>query len=166
MVFEKCDIRMTFTYTADRGGAVGPPWGAPANSSGLRGGLGRAAYLFLNSSLLKQLPGDYNYKDGGSGRTFLGRPWGPLAFVVFKDTYMDSHIEPAGWDDGMTGPIRAASMPPQSASWILSTPAACATSRSRVPLAGVKTLPTLSLARTVRVPPRVDSRSESAGVSS
>ena len=91
MVFEECDIRMTFTYTADRGGAVQPP---PVGD-----GLGSAAYLFLNSSLRKPLPGDYDYKAGGNSKTFLGRPWGPLAFVVFKDTFMDSHIEPAGWDD-------------------------------------------------------------------
>lgn len=85
MVFDQCDIRMTYTYTADRGGQVA----ASAN----------AAYLFVNSSLKKPLPTEFDYQKSTDGKTFLGRPWGPLASVVFKSTWMDSHIAPVGWDD-------------------------------------------------------------------
>ena len=93
MVFEKCDIRMTYTYTADRGGPVGTPHGArlPAAAN--------AAYLFVNSSLKKPLPNEFDYQKATDGKTFLGRPWGPLASVIFTNTWMDSHIAPAGWDD-------------------------------------------------------------------
>ena len=31
------------------------------------------------------------------GTTFLGRPWGPMSSVVYKNTWMDKHIATAGW---------------------------------------------------------------------
>lgn len=50
----------------------------------------RSSYLILDSFL--PLVGAQRL-----GTTFLGRPWGPLASVVFKNTFMDRHIAPAGW---------------------------------------------------------------------
>lgn len=47
-------------------------------------------YVFLDCEL--------TYLPGGLG-TFLGRPWRPYARTVFLRTYMDRHIQGAGWSE-------------------------------------------------------------------
>ena len=59
--------------------------GTPANGS-----VPRTAYLILDSRL--PLVGVQRL-----GTTFLGRPWGAFAQVVYKNTWMDRHISPEGW---------------------------------------------------------------------
>jgi pectin methylesterase-like acyl-CoA thioesterase len=41
--------------------------------------------------------------DPGVSHVWLGRPWRPLARVVFIDTEMGGHIEPAGWREWHPG---------------------------------------------------------------
>ena len=41
--------------------------------------------------------------DLGVSNVFLGRPWRPFATVVFLDTEMGAHIEPAGWREWHPG---------------------------------------------------------------
>jgi polygalacturonase len=41
--------------------------------------------------------------DGLIGKVYLGRPWRPYASVVFLDTEMGAHIEPAGWREWHPG---------------------------------------------------------------
>ena len=48
----------------------------------------RAAYLVRNS----RLPASPRI-----GKTYLGRPWGDGATVVYDNVWMDAHIAPAGW---------------------------------------------------------------------
>lgn len=40
---------------------------------------------------------------GLTGKVFLGRPWRPLATVIFLNTEMGSHIDPAGWREWHPG---------------------------------------------------------------
>ena len=37
------------------------------------------------------------------GKIYLGRPWRPYASVVFLNTEMGSHIDPAGWREWHPG---------------------------------------------------------------
>ena len=39
----------------------------------------------------------------GVGNVFLGRPWRPYATVIYLNTWMDSHILPAGWREWHPG---------------------------------------------------------------
>ena len=39
----------------------------------------------------------------GVGNVYLGRPWRPYATVVYLNTWMDSHIVPAGWREWHPG---------------------------------------------------------------
>eukprot|EP01051_Picozoa_sp_SAG22_P013009 SAG22_NODE_1411_length_4480_cov_1.789137_1_plen_239_part_00 len=57
-------------------------------------GTPRTAYLIQDSRLPFAGPGNRK------GTTFLGRPWGPLAAVIYKDCWMDDHIAAAGWSAG------------------------------------------------------------------
>jgi len=41
--------------------------------------------------------------EGVTGPVFLGRPWRPMATVVFLNTEMGSHIDPAGWREWHPG---------------------------------------------------------------
>lgn len=41
--------------------------------------------------------------EGVSGTVYLGRPWRPYATVVYLDTEMGSHIDPAGWREWHPG---------------------------------------------------------------
>ncbi len=41
--------------------------------------------------------------EAGEQHVFLGRPWRPYASVVFLDTQMGGHIEPAGWREWHPG---------------------------------------------------------------
>ena len=34
---------------------------------------------------------------GRLGTTFLGRPWGEQSSVLYKNCWMDKHINPSGW---------------------------------------------------------------------
>ena len=52
----------------------------------------RTAFLIVDSSL--------PYRGGRNHTTFLGRPWGPLATVIYKNCWMGGHIHPAGWTAG------------------------------------------------------------------
>ena len=48
----------------------------------------------------------------GVGNVYLGRPWRPYATVVYLNTWMDSHIVPAGWREwhpGETDSLQTAS---------------------------------------------------------
>eukprot|EP00928_Gymnodinium_smaydae_P025667 TRINITY_DN20384_c0_g1_i1.p1 TRINITY_DN20384_c0_g1~~TRINITY_DN20384_c0_g1_i1.p1 ORF type:complete len:384 (+),score=81.38 TRINITY_DN20384_c0_g1_i1:67-1218(+) len=82
-VFDRSEITITNHVTAMRGGFY---QGA------------RSTYLFSECSLLKPRPGEYGYP-APVGRTDLGRPWGSLSNVIFKDTFMDDHIAGYGWND-------------------------------------------------------------------
>ena len=86
LVLDRCDIGVTDHITAMRGNI---------SSTG-----SRAVYLFFNSSLVRPLPTDSNYK---YWPTDLGRPWAhpghKLAYVVHINTWMDNHIESFGWGD-------------------------------------------------------------------
>ena len=86
LVLDRCDIGVTDHVTAMRGNV---------SSTG-----SRAVYLFFNSSLVRPLPTDSNYK---YWPTDLGRPWAhpghKLEIVVHINTWMDSHIESFGWSD-------------------------------------------------------------------
>lgn len=82
-VFDQCSIAVTNAVTAHRG----------SGQSGFE-----SLYLFVNSSLVHPAEGDTNYP-AAEGGTNLGRPWGPLATVVYKDTFMGSHIAAYGWND-------------------------------------------------------------------
>lgn len=83
-VFDRCTIAITYSVTAHRGASLA--------------GHARTAYLIVNSSLVKPMPGEAAFPapDGG---TVLGRPWGNLSFTVYKNVFMDSHIAPTAWDD-------------------------------------------------------------------
>lgn len=41
--------------------------------------------------------------DGVTGKVYLGRPWRPYASVVYLNTEMGSHIDPAGWREWHPG---------------------------------------------------------------
>ena len=86
LVLDRCDIGVTDHITAMRGNV---------SSTG-----SRAVYLFYNSSLVRPLPTDSNYK---YWQTDLGRPWAhpghKLEVVVHINTWMDNHIESVGWGD-------------------------------------------------------------------
>lgn len=86
LVLDRCDIGVTDHITAMRGNVS-------------RTG-SRAVYLFFNSSLVRPLPTDSNYK---YWPTDLGRPWAhpghKLAYVVHINTWMDTHISSFGWGD-------------------------------------------------------------------
>ena len=71
-VFERAEIRMNFTVTAQKGN-------------------GSTAYLFLNSTV--------DTLEGGGGTLVLGRPWGSLARTVFSGCYLGPGIAKVGWDD-------------------------------------------------------------------
>jgi len=43
----------------------------------------------------------------GVGPVFLGRPWRPLASVVFLNTEMGAHIDPAGWREWHPGETKS-----------------------------------------------------------
>jgi polygalacturonase len=45
--------------------------------------------------------------DEGVGPVFLGRPWRPLASVVFLNTEMGAHIDPAGWREWHPGETKS-----------------------------------------------------------
>ena len=45
--------------------------------------------------------------DEGVGPVFLGRPWRPLASVVFMNTEMGAHIDPAGWREWHPGETKS-----------------------------------------------------------
>lgn len=45
-------------------------------------------YLFLNCSLTSSAP---------KNSTYLGRPWRPNAYVVYKTCYLGAHIKESGW---------------------------------------------------------------------
>ncbi|MHA7583810.1 pectinesterase family protein [Paenibacillus vandeheii] len=47
-------------------------------------------YVFINSSLTQSA--------SMTGTAFLGRPWRPYASVVYVNSYLESHINPTGWD--------------------------------------------------------------------
>eukprot|EP00727_Mastigamoeba_balamuthi_P011682 m51a1_g7136 hypothetical protein (534) ;mRNA; f:274562-276953 len=74
-VFDHCEIQISSYYTAHRGDP-----------------LVKSSYLFLDSKLTKP-------RGVKTGSTMLGRPWGPNARVIFKNTWMDNHIARAGWAD-------------------------------------------------------------------
>jgi polygalacturonase len=38
-----------------------------------------------------------------TGKVYLGRPWRPYATVVYLNTEMGSHIDPAGWREWHPG---------------------------------------------------------------
>jgi pectinesterase len=109
IVFDRCEIAITDSVTATRGARFTPPSDDDKRA-------GRAVYLFYNSSLVKPVEGQKAFpaKDGG---TMLGRPWSwviepdgsshqgghSLAAVVYRGTFMDSHINKAGWSDWGNG---------------------------------------------------------------
>ena len=86
LVLDRCAIGVTDHITAMRGNVS-------------RTG-SRAIYLFFNSSLVRPLPTDSNYK---YWPTDLGRPWAhpghKLAYVVHINSWMDNHISSYGWGD-------------------------------------------------------------------
>lgn len=84
MVLERCEIAITEYVTAHRGSYLDDD--------------SKSVYLFLDSKLTKPKDGDYAFP-AVKGATDLGRPWGSLATVVFKNTYMDDHISARGWND-------------------------------------------------------------------
>jgi pectin methylesterase-like acyl-CoA thioesterase len=45
--------------------------------------------------------------DPGVARVFLGRPWRPYAAVIFLNTEMGEHIEPAGWREWHPGETKS-----------------------------------------------------------
>lgn len=47
--------------------------------------------VFINSSLTRAGSMDDN--------VFLGRPWRPYSSVTYLNSYIDTHIKPAGWDN-------------------------------------------------------------------
>ena len=89
-VFEQCDIAIVDHVTAHKGDE-----GPAGSSSG-------SVYLFVNSRLRKPAQGERAFpaRKGGSE---LGRPWGPLAHVVYKNVWMDDHIAGYGWGDWAHG---------------------------------------------------------------
>jgi len=74
-VFENCNIEIYSHITAHKGQEGTLP-----------------TYLF-ESSYLRASTG--SKKNG----TELGRPWGPYARVIYKNTYMEDHIVSYGWGD-------------------------------------------------------------------
>mmetsp|Transcript_7248 Transcript_7248/g.9393 ORF Transcript_7248/g.9393 Transcript_7248/m.9393 type:complete len:190 (+) Transcript_7248:1-570(+) len=89
IVFEQCVITITDHVTAHRG---------------VHSGDVNTTLLFVNSTLKKPGPEEWNpHPRGDRGKTDLGRPWGPLATVIYKDTWMDAHISSAGWTDWHSG---------------------------------------------------------------
>eukprot|EP00727_Mastigamoeba_balamuthi_P002050 m51a1_g11842 hypothetical protein (387) ;mRNA; r:463496-464782 len=74
-VFDKCEFQISSFNTAHRGD--------PAL---------KTSYLILNSRLTKRA-------SNLTGKARLGRPWGQFASVIYKNTSMDNHIAPIGWDD-------------------------------------------------------------------
>ena len=71
-VFERAQIRMDFTVTAQKGN-------------------GTTSYLFLNSSV--------DVLSEGPGTLLLGRPWGSLASTVFSGCYFGEGVAKIGWSD-------------------------------------------------------------------
>eukprot|EP00933_Yihiella_yeosuensis_P040110 TRINITY_DN34334_c0_g1_i1.p1 TRINITY_DN34334_c0_g1~~TRINITY_DN34334_c0_g1_i1.p1 ORF type:complete len:458 (+),score=57.58 TRINITY_DN34334_c0_g1_i1:84-1457(+) len=90
--FSECIVTVIYTVTAHQGGE---------NTDQARS---RSVMFFHNSSLLRPGPRERAAQDPSwrpflKKGSFLGRPWGKLAYVVFMHTYMDVHIAKKGWDD-------------------------------------------------------------------
>jgi pectinesterase len=100
-VFEQCTITIVDHVTAHGGGsrctskANGGRSPGPDQMCGVDGRGHGSYYLFLNASLLKPSPHEFDRK--ASASTELGRAWGTNARVIFKDSFLDSHIAPHGW---------------------------------------------------------------------
>lgn len=41
--------------------------------------------------------------DPAAGEVWLGRPWRPFATVIFRDSWMDARVQPAGWREWTPG---------------------------------------------------------------
>lgn len=106
-VFDSCTITVVDHVTAHGGWCCGgsrcpdtDPRDRPNQTS--CGIDGRAAdgsypyYLFINSSLMKPGAQEFDHKTSAP-ETELGRGWGTNAHVIYKDSYLDSHIAPHGW---------------------------------------------------------------------
>eukprot|EP00039_Didymoeca_costata_P023253 m.348063 g.348063 ORF g.348063 m.348063 type:complete len:320 (-) comp35398_c0_seq1:60-1019(-) len=100
--FHKCWINGSTDFNFGQGSAVyddctivaepGQYWSfITAHAGNVSNSSTPTAYLIQNS----QLP--YPGPPARIGTTFLGRPWGPLCRVVYKNVWMDKHIDPSGW---------------------------------------------------------------------
>lgn len=93
-VFQDCDLTIVNHVTAHSGDPNGGGPGLPGT------------YLFQSCYVRKPGPDELDF-GALDGHTDLGRPWcHPLACalnVVFKYSWMDSHIRPEGWIDHMGG---------------------------------------------------------------
>jgi len=81
-VFENCEIHST----AHAGGYV--------TAQGKHYAEQDSGYVFHRAKLTAE---------PGMDHVWLGRPWRPYATVVFLDSEMGSHIEPAGWREWHPG---------------------------------------------------------------
>ncbi|MGC2298405.1 MAG: pectinesterase family protein, partial [Acidobacteriaceae bacterium] len=89
-VFDRCEIRST---PHSEGFITAQGKSYPAEDSG---------YVFRNCRLTA---------DPGADNVYLGRPWWPYASVVYLDTEMGGHIQPAGfreWHPGETHSLETA----------------------------------------------------------
>ena len=62
-----------------------------SGTAGTSSGCGERSRFLLDRCRLPAQPG------GRLGTTFLGRPWGEQSSVLYKNCWMDKHINPAGW---------------------------------------------------------------------
>jgi polygalacturonase len=84
--FEQCEIRST----AHNGGYLTAQSKISAEQD--------SAYVFDHCKLTAE---------PGVGRVFLGRPWRPYAKVIFLNTEMGAHIDPAGWHEWHAGETKS-----------------------------------------------------------
>ena len=110
-VFDNCTITVVDHITAHGGGSICTPKADGGRgmgpSCGVDGHGHGSYYLFLNASLVKPDESEFDRKHAPN--TELGRAWGTNAHVIFKDSFLDSHIAQHGW--GAMGEGGAASSP-------------------------------------------------------
>ena len=78
-VFEGCEIH-----------SVVHPLGGFVTANGRSSSTEDSAYVFNHCKLTA---------DSGADKVFLGRPWRDFAKVIFLNTEMGAHIQPAGWSE-------------------------------------------------------------------
>jgi len=99
--FRGCWINGSTDFNFGRGSAVydrctlvaqpGKYWSFMTAHAGNGSSLPRTAYLLQDCML--------PYVGGGArkGTTYLGRPWGQLATVIYKNSWLGEHIAAGGW---------------------------------------------------------------------
>eukprot|EP00947_MAST-08B_sp_MAST-8B-sp1_P002982 g2982.t1 len=99
-VFDSCELRgepglKGWSFITAHSGNISATAAAATTTTTTTTNNSASAYLIMNSRLPAH-PGSR------LGTTFLGRPWGTSAHVVYKNNWLDKHIAAAGWNSWYT----------------------------------------------------------------